>query len=731
MTFKYNTENISFMRRPNGPRVCSEPVMLDIETANNHADDPRELRTWIVSTQILFNGEYYLVRKPEDVVDFFNGLYDAFNLNENQRAKTLFICYIHNASYDLSYLIPYFERGIKQYGKRRNKGIITKENQFISYTVGSFEFRCSFRLSGMSLEKWSNEMNIEHKKKVGLYDYDKILYQDSELDENEQDYDKYDVLAMRECLAKQLEYHRDDMTSVPYTKTGYIRRTLRSACVSDASYRDKYFKASQLDARLYDAMRDAYAGGYTHNNRYHIDEVIETTVGHRDFKSHYPTQMAVNDFPLGRPQMIYDVDMTDDYIDIPDILDMSPEYSTLTTIVIYEARLRTPEITMPFLAEAKGRGKAKHDLVDNGRYIMFQSDDGIQFTFTNYDLEIITEQYEMEYAIGTVWRMKNEPLPDCILSVVNKYFKGKSDKKNVVKDLTEKYGKLDPRTVDAQFELQMDKASLNSIYGCCATNPLRDAWTFNQNLEFKKTATMDDEAIVADALEKYYKRKNSFLPYQVGVWITAMARYELYEYVKAVGYENVLYCDTDSIFYIKTDETEAAIEALNAEKHAKAPYVVLDNGKREYYDVFDSEPDCKAFKGLHSKCYGVVTDKGLELTIAGVPARTLIDVVDGKPVYKTREEELAGDETDPVKALDKLTFGVEFTVNTGTTAIYIGALGNETWREPTVINVDGHEISTAGGCVIRKTEKKVIRDFTYSVEYEMDMFAMATGMISV
>ena len=729
MTFEYNTKNISFMRRSHAPSVCNEPIMLDIETSNNHADDPRELRTWIVSVQIMFNGEYYLVRKPEDVVDFFNGLYDAFGFNDDKRAKNHFVCYIHNASYDLSYLIPYFERGIRQYGKRRSKGLITKENQFITYTVGSFEFRCSYQLSGMSLEKWSNEMNTEHKKRVGLYDYDKVLYQDSELDDNEQDYDMYDVLTMRECLDKQLEYHRDDMTSVPFTKTGYIRRTLRASCNSDRTYRKKYFENTKLDSRLYQNMRDAYSGGYTHNNRYHINEVIEATIGHRDFKSHYPTQMAVNDFPLGTPQMVYDVDMTDDYLELSDILDMSPEFSTLTEIVVYEARLRTPEITMPFLAESKGFGKVQQDLVDNGRYIMFKSEDGVKFTFTNYDLEIITEQYEMDYAIGTVWRMKNEPLPECILSVVNKYFKGKSDKKNVVKDLTEKYGKLDPRTIDAQFELQMDKASLNSIYGCCATNPLRDSWTFNDNVEFKRTMVTDD-AVISDALNKYYARRNSFLPYQVGVWITAMARHELYEYVKAVGYENVLYCDTDSIFYIKNDETETAIEALNAEKHAKASYVVLDNGNREYYDVFDSEPDCKAFKGLHSKCYGVVTDKGLELTIAGVPARTLIGVKDGKPVYKTREEELAGDETDPIKALDKLTFGVEFNVNAGTTAIYIGALGNDTWREPTIIEVDGHEISTAGGCVIRKTEKKVIRDFTYSVEYEMDMFAMSNGMIA-
>ena len=108
---------------------------------------------------------------------------------------------------------------------------------------------------------------------------------------------------------------------------------------------------------------------------------------------------------------------------------------------------------------------------------------------------------------------------------------------------------------------------------------------------------------------------------------------------KVIGYERCLYCDTDSIFYISDDETEKRIEAFNEERRTTAHFVELENGKREYYDEFTLEPDCLAFKGLHSKCYGVVTEKGLEITIAGVPARTLIGMNDGQPGYFTREQE--------------------------------------------------------------------------------------------
>jgi hypothetical protein len=152
-------------------------------------------------------------------------------------------------------------------------------------------------------------------------------------------------------------------------------------------------------------------------------------------------------------------------------------------------------------------------------------------------------------------------------------------------------------------------------------------------------------------------------------------------------------------------------------KRKSAHFVTLDNGKVEYYDEFTEEPECLAFKGLHAKCYGVVTSKGLELTIAGVPARTLIDVKNGVPIYYTREEELAGDIKDPFKALDKLSYGFEFKINAGVSALYIGATGLNSERLPAILNIDGHEVHTCGGCVIRKLKSKVIHDVDFNVKY--------------
>ena len=175
-----------------------------------------------------------------------------------------------------------------------------------------------------------------------------------------------------------------------------------------------------------------------------------------------------------------------------------------------------------------------------------------------------------------------------------------------------------------------------------------------------------------------------------------------------IGYEYVLYSDTDSLFYISTPEIEKRIEAKNKELRSTAHYVELENGKKEYYNEFTEEPECLAFKGLHSKCYGVVTSKGLEITIAGVPARTIIGMEGDKPIYYTREEELSGPEKDPIKALDHLTDNFTFHINTGICALYIGALGYKTERKPEIIYIDGHEIHTAGGCVLNKLDTKTV-----------------------
>lgn len=739
--------------------VCLDPIFLDTETSNNHAADPKDLVTWITTIQVLWvdQKEPHIFRTPEEFINYLLGIYKKYNLEPTDDRDKKIVIYVHNLSYDISYLMPYI-----RYYLPHNEvcmEIIPDKNEVLVFRWGAFEFRCSLMLSGMSLEKWSKEMQVEHPKLVGFYDYQKIIYQDDELTEKELAYDENDVIAMKECFYKQMSYHKDNLITTPLTATGYPRRDLRRACKADSNYRKQYFINNKLDDSVYDACLKSYAGGYTHNNRYYKD--LEIKVGdnvtfrgkkikverirHRDFKSHYPSQMTCNKFPMGKFISVYDANDNED-ITIEEILAMSPEYSTLSIIEVQRAELKDQNISMPFMQFSKCYHPTFTTLRrDNGRILRAWYDQGEyeawfneivkkgyltdsemkklqnntqSFTLyiDNYTLSILNEQYYLDYKVIKVWRSKNEKLPKCIVDVIDKYFRMKAELKLKVKECEKLYGKDDPRTMEAEFEYAQSKKAVNGLYGCFAMKCLRDSYMFDDDLECTMMTNWEVFEDIQEGLDGYYSKKQNFLHYPVGVWITAMARYELYEYIKVIGYENILYCDTDSAFYISTPEIENAIEALNDEKKAKAHYVTLANGDREYYDAFVPEDDCLAFKGLHSKCYGVVYyDKKkqqdtLSITVAGVPRRTIIGMDGNEPVYKSREEELAGKETNPYKALDNLADGFKFKTNTGLTGMYIGAMGAGSERVPTVVMVDGHKIHTAGGCVLRPVDTKEIHD---------------------
>ena len=161
------------------------------------------------------------------------------------------------------------------------------------------------------------------------------------------------------------------------------------------------------------------------------------------------------------------------------------------------------------------------------------------------------------------------------------------------------------------------------------------------------------------------------------------------EYVEIIGYENFLYADTDSIFYISTPEIEEKIEQRNKEKYDHAvtigAYIEVD-GKKITYDAFDDEgEDIVAFRFLHAKAYAYETSDGeLHCTIAGVAHR------DAKGY--TREQELG--------SIDELKDGKVFRRTGSTTVVYVE-------HEPKILDIDGHRIETAGAAVLLPTTKTI------------------------
>lgn len=699
-----------------------EPMICDTETSHNHNE--KNPICWITSIQVFFNGKYFLFRKPTEFMEYLNSLIKLYRLDENRRIKVCF----HNASYDLSYLIGFFQEYLPY---KEDIVMLNDRHKIKAYRQGGIDIIDTYSLSSVSLETWGKNLNVEHKKKVGMYDYDKIIFQDDELTKEEQEYDKFDVLSLHECFKKQLEIYSDTVASCPFTSTGYIRRHFRRNAQKSKEYKS-LFRNTRLHEDSFNICVSGFCGGYTHGNRFH-QKMIKGLIGHRDFRSHYPTQLRTRPMPFGAPINTYNYNNPFDRnkkITAKEICEMYPEYFSMVVIIVTEAQIKDLNISMPFMQLSKMFNMHKEKLqLDNGRILKFKG--YAELITDNLTLEILLEQYDIRGFIARVISFRTMMLPKCLATTIDEYFKSKSDEKIKLKEFEKEYGLFDDRTIEQADVLRRSKDGLNGCYGMFVQNPTHDLY----DVDYDKIDERDDiynpiinTMSTEEQLNKYYNNLNSFLVYQVGVAVTASARYELYQYIKCIGYDKVLYCDTDSIFYLKDDETEKRIEELNEYFHNRAKelnaFITDSNGKDIYYDVFEPEDDCKAFKQLHAKCYGYVyeeeteegTEDRLKVTIAGVPSRTMIGMKKGSPVYLTREEELGlitkemkmdddDDSFEPYEALDRMTNDFTFYVNTGTSSNYVVC-------KPQRKKVKGHIVETCGGCIIKKLDSKQISDIT-------------------
>lgn len=240
-----------------------------------------------------------------------------------------------------------------------------------------------------------------------------------------------------------------------------------------------------------------------------------------------------------------------------------------------------------------------------------------------------------------------------------------------------------------------------------ATAIIRECYELDNDwILFKKPLSDEDRQ---SKLTKYYRSYNNFMPYQYAIFTTAHARDALYTMIEATGapakdpehdltsvYENFLYCDTDSVFYIETEYNKKTMEAYADLCRQRA----IDAGAyvgNKYLGEPTDEPPLKAFRAIHSKCYAMEEynkkhDKfELNVVIAGIPKKAT-KWIDGKPVEMTNAQELG--------SIDNLHDGFTFKHCGGTRCVY-----NE--RPIEIININGHETELASSAVIENIEKEI------------------------
>lgn len=150
-------------------------------------------------------------------------------------------------------------------------------------------------------------------------------------------------------------------------------------------------------------------------------------------------------------------------------------------------------------------------------------------------------------------------------------------------------------------------------YGMCATDPVRMSFQFDEShdnlfrVEEKDTQTILDK-----------NRYTNFLLYQWGCFVTAWARYRLYEAQKIAG-DNCVYCDTDSVKYVgDVDFTQYNQTRIECSRKSGS-FATDKHGVTHYMGVFEEEPPVKKFITFGSKKYAYEYEDGsVHVTISGV-----------------------------------------------------------------------------------------------------------------
>ena len=682
------TATYHFIRKSGKAKIEYLERWLSLDTETSYATIGDEKIGWVYQWAFKFGDDIVGGRTPSELIRALKAIRAAYDLTEDEKRRI--VVFVHNLSFDIQYLKDWLCRTFGEY-----EILAIAPHRFITFRVGCFEFRCSWKLSNKSLAVWGHDLGCEHQKIVEKKSYyAETHYQDEPLTAENWDYQVRDVVALDECVEKQMDAYGDTIATIPLTSTGYVRRVARKNYKKDIKNR-RHFESTALNEDTYTCNRAAFAGGLTHGNRFLCEKTIspDTEKGehirHRDFRSHYPTQQRTRGFPVGK-FVYYGANVT-----LERAGELGKKHCLLMWLTLEDIRIKDG-VVLPVLSVAKcyaGR-KGKLKIVDdNGRILAAKGVTTI--AVTDLDLKWILKQYKIKsYNIDKLWIATRGFLPQYMIETVDEFFKGKTAWK-----VLEKSAKTPEEKIYYHMELLKSKNGLNGIYGMTATDIIRELYEMSAETG-EWTVTEPD---IQSALSKYYKSKNSFNRYQWGVWTTAAARDELLTYAEIIQTNGgvVLYVDTDSIFYIGTDKTESAIEKENARRYDRAvklgAYIEYER-KRVTYDSFDDEgEDITEFRFLHAKCYAYKTNEdGLKCVIAGVN-----EFEDATHEY-SREDEL-GD-------IDNLQTGKTFERCGGTMSSY-----TESPCKRELIN--GHMTEYASACIIENTTKTLHNQITIGEDY--------------
>lgn len=549
-------------------------------TYNNLNEDQKEEaipQTCMYIWMFGINDKVYYGRTWDEFVEFIEEL--EHNVSDKK------IIFVHNLSFEFQFLKSVFK--VNNVFARKSHKVIRCELE--DYNI---EFRCSFTMSNCALASLPRLYKLPVEKKVGDLDYSKLRTSITELSDKEMGYCEYDCLVVYYYILQELEtYERID--KIPITNTGHVRKELKDAVMEDYSYRNKVRRSINIDPHIYNLLVECFAGGYTHANWIHADEIIEN-VDSWDFTSSYPYVMVTHKFPSSEFKKC----------NIKTLKDLNNRFAYILIVKFKNLKCKyyNNYISMSKCRYIKG---ARYD---NGRII--QADE-IEIVLTDIDFKLILDMYDCTYEITESYFSFYNYLPIQYIKFILKKYVNKTKFKGVE-------GK--------ELEYMKEKNRFNSLYGMTVTNTIRDKVEYDDVKGWEEIPLTNEEIVSSLAEEK----KKAFLSFAYGVWVTAYARNNLLKNVIKLD-EYVIYCDTDSM-KLCPGYDEKVIEDYNDSVKRKIEFVSkkldidiknfapLDTkGKKRMLGVFDADEHYDRFITQGAKKYAFEIDGKIGITVAGVP----------------------------------------------------------------------------------------------------------------
>lgn len=494
----------------------------------------------------------YSGRTLEEYKEFVEYLKATF------RHATLVI-YVHNLAYEWQFIRKQYEW---------DKVFLVKRRKPLTATTDNIEFRCSYLLFNKSLRKTLEDSGTKLQKLE--YNYDKLRFPWEELHWVDQNYCYVDSKGLLQAIRHALTENDDNITTIPLTSTGYVRRDLRRS--ETQAEKTNIKQLSIMDTKLYNALKKSFVGGNTHANRFYSGEILEDIYCY-DISSSYPHVQVTCKYPISPFKEVK----------LDKFSRMNKNMAYALKVKFDRIRLKDQLDPMPTIGVSRCEDVKSHHR-DNGRVLNAET---LTMWMTDVEYSIIKNHYKWDsYEILEAHKSLYGDIPDGVKACIYKYYVDKCTLKGV-----------------DDYAYKKAKELLNSIYGMSAfdVGKLRVEY-INGEYQFS------DETIEMILQEANDNKNPPPEPYCWGVWTTAHARKHLDDLIVIVG-DRFVYCDTDSVYtFGKIEE----IEAINTQKRKLSEqYKVVDGNTTYYLGIWELDKICKRFitHGAKKYCYEEIVNE--------------------------------------------------------------------------------------------------------------------------